>query len=114
MPGFDGTGPNGQGQRTGWGSGRCLAPSAAETLPFGRGRGRGRGMGMGGGRGMRRAYAQEVAPEMPVEMASQAKDEFLMLQNQMESLRLHLLAIENRLEKLTSQNKVGSEKEPQE
>ena len=62
MPGFDRTGPWGEGPRTGWGMGRC-APSPAEADPrairrglqrgfrrgfsfFGRGRG---GAGFGGG-----------------------------------------------------------------
>jgi len=42
MPGFDGTGPRGQGPMTGGGRGRCN--------PYGAGRGRGRGQ-RGAGRG---------------------------------------------------------------
>ena len=53
MPGFDGTGPRGEGPMTGGGRGNCGLPS--DQLPkrgfFGRGRGR-RGYGRGrGGRG---------------------------------------------------------------
>jgi len=48
MPGFDGTGPRGQGPRTGGGWGRC-APLPDETgVPRGMGRG---GLPWGGGRG---------------------------------------------------------------
>jgi hypothetical protein len=75
MPGFDGSGPNGQGPRTGWGLGRCgptvtdqNAPqdNAVQAAPAyygnrfvgpwgrgGRGPGRGRGRGMGRGMGGR-------------------------------------------------------------
>jgi len=60
MPGFDATGPNGQGPRTGRGLGKCKpAKSNKEEniSDFDRGRGMGRGYrhgygrGMGGGRG---------------------------------------------------------------
>jgi hypothetical protein len=58
MPGFDRTGPGGQGPRTGWGRGFCAGGAAREagiTPPapgagLGGGFGRGRGFG-GGGRG---------------------------------------------------------------
>ncbi len=62
MPGFDRTGPWGEGPRTGWGMGRCApSPTAAEPLGIRRGLqrgfrrgfcffGRGRaGAGFGGG-----------------------------------------------------------------
>jgi hypothetical protein len=50
MPGFDGTGPMGQGAMTGGGRGYCAAPAnTAGGRPFGArvfcGRGRGRGRG---------------------------------------------------------------------
>lgn len=71
MPGMNGTGPAGEGPRTGWGSGRCRPPkkqqkeesqveetgeegveSAPEPAPgFGGGQGRRRGRGQGQGRG---------------------------------------------------------------
>lgn len=72
MPGFDGTGPNGQGPMTGGGRGYCAqplqsgVPGQTGTLGFfgrlrnlwpgvrpfgGRGGGRGMGRGMGRGRG---------------------------------------------------------------
>lgn len=58
MPGYDGTGPLGQGALTGWGRGRCARPGdrAASTEvsdPY-RGGGRGPGRwGYGGGRRFR-------------------------------------------------------------
>lgn len=56
MPGFDGTGPRGQGPRTGGGWGRCapLQGEAGAVLGVGRGgvpRGGGMGRCWGGGRG---------------------------------------------------------------
>ncbi|MCU0725548.1 MAG: DUF5320 domain-containing protein [Planctomycetes bacterium] len=57
MPGFDRTGPQGQGPRTGGGRGFCAGGAAREaglTAPaFGGGFGRGGGRGFGGGRGGR-------------------------------------------------------------
>ncbi|MDI6870833.1 MAG: DUF5320 domain-containing protein [Bacillota bacterium] len=57
MPGFDGTGPRGEGPLTGGGRGRCAAPATDKpTVPLGVGRGGrprggGRGRCFGGGRG---------------------------------------------------------------
>ncbi|HHY05570.1 MAG TPA: DUF5320 domain-containing protein [Clostridia bacterium] len=51
MPGFDGTGPLGQGPRTGRGLGYCTP-----GLGFRRGYGRGFGRGLGRGRGYRRGF----------------------------------------------------------
>lgn len=57
MPGFDRTGPNGQGPITGRGLGRCNAPSNDRTEEDesrgGRGRGSGFAFGRGRGRGGR-------------------------------------------------------------
>jgi len=61
MPGFDRTGPEGQGSRTGRGLGRCNPDSKNDDrsqddfrpgrgFGWGRGRGRGRGRGFGFGR----------------------------------------------------------------
>jgi len=57
MPGFDGTGPRGNGPMSGWGRGFCAIPKEMfdkDSLGrFGRGIGRGLGMmGRGLGRGM--------------------------------------------------------------
>lgn len=59
MPGFDGTGPLGQGPRTGGGFGRCgsagpAGPAGGALRGMGRGCGRGFRGGMGGGRAMGR------------------------------------------------------------
>lgn len=61
MPGFDGTGPRGEGPRTGRGLGKCkddelkTNPQAPET-DFPRGRGFGFGFGPGRGRGRGRGF----------------------------------------------------------
>ncbi len=59
MPGKDGTGPQGQGPKTGRGLGKCNAGgrTKAPQGPGGRGSGRGagRGKGQGSGRGTRRS-----------------------------------------------------------
>jgi hypothetical protein len=53
MPGYDRTGPWGQGSRTGGGFGVCGAPAQeaeADALNYGR------GFGSGGGRGLQRGF----------------------------------------------------------
>ncbi len=54
MPGFDRTGPLGQGPMTGRGMGPC---GSGYARGFGRGAGFGRGLGRGMGRGFRRGFA---------------------------------------------------------
>jgi uncharacterized protein DUF5320 len=61
MPGFDGTGPMGQGAMTGRGLGNCLgyaAPGSTNIQPTRtfQGWGGGRGMGRGAGRGRRNQF----------------------------------------------------------
>ena len=76
MPGFDGSGPRGEGPMTGWGMGYCAQPKGEQTPPsayggMGIGRwykwmrgmwprfggwGRGRGWGRGWGRGFRGGF----------------------------------------------------------
>ncbi|MBN2052797.1 DUF5320 domain-containing protein [Candidatus Woesearchaeota archaeon] len=56
MPGYDGTGPRGEGSRTGRGMGYCRPTGGAGYAPRGAGRGSapyggGRGRAFGGGRG---------------------------------------------------------------
>lgn len=53
MPGYDRTGPMGEGPRTGWGMGDCYgdAPARGRYYRAGWGRGWGRGWGPGRGRG---------------------------------------------------------------
>lgn len=50
MPGFDGTGPRGQGPMTGGGFGRCTGGGSGPGFGAGFGREFGRGMGRGYGR----------------------------------------------------------------
>jgi hypothetical protein len=66
MPGFDGTGPEGRGPRTGRGLGKCNPDNTNPNTdtaenddfpPYGRGRGYGRGNGRGpAGRGRGRGF----------------------------------------------------------
>jgi len=52
MPNKDGTGPNGQGARSGRGMGNCAGQGGAGAgRGLGRGGGRGRGLGLGRGMG---------------------------------------------------------------
>jgi len=61
MPGFDQTGPMGQGPMTGRGMGRCAGAAPGYGFGFGRGRGFGcfpRGMGYGRGFGFGRGFGR--------------------------------------------------------
>lgn len=60
MPGFDGTGPLGQGPRTGGGFGRC---NSEDFQPTGRAMGRGFRGGCRGGRGMGRGAGRGIGME---------------------------------------------------
>lgn len=54
MPGFDRSGPQGNGLMSGWQGGLCRRTESEEVVGVGRGLGRGRGRGMGRGLGLRR------------------------------------------------------------
>ena len=54
MPRGDGTGPFGNGPRSGRGQGFCAGSNRAGIASAGQGRGMGRGLGLGGGRNGRR------------------------------------------------------------
>lgn len=96
MPGFDGTGPRGQGPRTGGGFGRCRvdfnvgdrldAPRGAGRgyLPWGGGCGRAWGGGRGPGRG-------QINARLPRE------DDLAMLRDQAAQLARELQAVNERL-----------------
>jgi len=63
MPGFDRTGPEGQGSRTGRQMGKCTNDDSSKSeqeSPIGRGSGRGMGRGVGGaaGRAARRGIGR--------------------------------------------------------
>jgi len=76
MPKFDGTGPQGQGPRTGWGMGPC-----------GGGMGCGRGFGFGQGTGGGRRFFSK-------------KEESEILDTEVEDLEAELKAIKERLGEL--------------
>ncbi|MDD3149055.1 MAG: DUF5320 family protein [Candidatus Riflebacteria bacterium] len=120
MPGFDRTGPNGQGAGTGRGLGGCLTQSQPGLGRGGRGMGQGmgrrmggRGMGNFGGRGMRRGLGNGFGPAMPVEIATET-DERIELQNQIDSLKMQLSEIKDLLmNKNVSETSVEVKPEPQ-
>lgn len=60
MPGFNKTGPQGQGPMTGGGRGRCATTAQGTGFGRGAGFGYGRGAGPGKGRGFRRGFAGDA------------------------------------------------------
>ncbi len=123
MPGFDKTGPNGQGAGTGRGFGGCLTQTEpgygrgcrGMRLGMRRGNGRGMGQGMGHmhGRGMGRGLGNGFGPAIPVEIATET-DERIELQNQIDSLKMQLSEIKDLLiNKEVSKTSVESKQEPQ-
>ncbi|NLE65542.1 MAG: DUF5320 domain-containing protein [Elusimicrobia bacterium] len=80
MPGFDGTGPLGQGAMTGGARGRC----AGAVPGTGMGRGFGRGLGMGRGRGWRAAAAVPVSSDLQVR---ELEEKISRLQAEVEALK---------------------------
>ena len=103
MPGFDRSGPMGQGSQTGRGMGQCNpnAPSTGQYPAFGRGMGlrRGCGAGFGGaGRGMGRGagFFGPAAMNQPVAPA----DEQEALRAQADQLQQSLAAVQQRLDAL--------------
>jgi len=93
MPGFDGTGPRGQGPMTGGARGYCAMPVGGYYR-----RGIGRGMGRGGGRGWRNWYYATGLTGWQRAMAP--ADEAEMLKNEAEALRGQLEDIQNRISAL--------------
>ncbi len=116
MPGFDGTGPLGQGPRTGGGFGFCpptAGPYYGWPIVYGVGRGGlprggGRGFAFGGGRGRGRRFwgFAPVAPgyypaPAPVQMT--AEEEIAMLKEQSQLTQDQLNQINARIEELTAE-----------
>lgn len=109
MPGFDGTGPGGQGAFTGGGRGYC-ADYFVPGRGIGRGYGRGRGFGRGFGR--RRAvspydYGTHYGVPYRGEPAIAPRDEARGLREQAKAMREEVKAINERIKELESS--AGSE-----
>ena len=116
MPAFDGTGPLGQGPRTGGGFGYCpptVGPYYGKPVVYGVGRGGlprggGRGFAFGGGRGRRWRHwdAYSFAPAYypaptPVQVSPQQEIAWLKEQSQM--LQDQLNQINERITELTAE-----------
>ena len=116
MPGFDGTGPMGQGPMTGGARGYCNPGYAGYGSAYGRGYGAGRGRGFrrgygagfGRGRGYvpRGAYGRWAGPAYgPYNTAPYAMsrdEEINMLKNDAEMIKADLDAINKRMAELES------------
>lgn len=109
MPGYDGTGPAGAGEKTGWGLGPCgNNGSIAAGGIYGRGMGFGRGMGMqrgpGFGRGCGLGYGRGYGPGFRAWNAPVREMDTVhlkgVLQDQKDYLQARLEAIDKRLEML--------------
>jgi hypothetical protein len=113
MPAFDGTGPLGQGPRTGGGFGYCPPTPGAVyggnvVYGVGRGgrpRGGGRGRAFGGGRGWNRRYWQPypTPPAYGYDMPAQSvpEQELAWLREQSQMMQQQLEQINARIEELT-------------
>ena len=110
MPGFDGTGPKGEGPMTGGGRGFCNPGHAGRRpygfygvgrggMPWGGGRGRawggGRGQGRGWWSGPGRGYGWGFAAPQP-----DAEDERAYLADQLSALESEMREIKERLKEL--------------
>ena len=113
MPGFNGTGPNGQGPMTGGGRGYCSAPDAGAQQPYGRRMGRGCGFSRGFGAGFcrGRGYDRGVdrtggypawgnAPQHNAPYNVNLADELSMLKAQADSMKAALDDIRKRMVEL--------------
>lgn len=107
MPAGDGTGPTGQGARTGRAAGYCSgfeAPGFANPAPGrGQGRGLGRGRGRGRGRGWRQgAYAGDVPGETQARPAPVPSQEAAALKEQVRAMDQALAGLRARIAELES------------
>ncbi len=104
MPGFDRTGPNGQGPITGRGMGCCQAIDQTGRMPVGRrggcGFARGRGLrqrfGPAAGRGRYRNIETDYEQVEPVDV-EERDDGRIEMQNQIDSLKVQLVEIKDLL-----------------
>ena len=125
MPGFDGTGPRGEGPMTGGARGYCSqgdAPVYERRYGMGRGRGAGRGFGTGFGRGQGYGYGRGLGRRGANSIAGgwygpeynspygrppdnmKPADEAAMLRNEALEIKSELDAINRRIEELESQS----------
>lgn len=113
MPGFDGTGPRGQGAMTGGGRGYCAMPVSDIGDRFGRGSFYGRG-----GRGRRNCfYATGLPGWMRAQKGMQAfggfgrviskEDELEELKSQADFLKQQLEDTQSRIQAMASQQESG-------
>lgn len=105
MPGFDGTGPAGQGPMTGGGRGWCSPADQGFRSQGGFWPGRGRGFrrsfwgrGMAGWRGTPRYWGWEASSPT----VSSREEQMNYLRDEANALRRELQAIENRLKDMES------------
>ena len=131
MPGFNGTGPRGEGAMTGGGRGYCNPNAAAGNMPYGGGGGFGRGRGFaggyasgfGGGRGYGRGFGNRTffrgagyvpsygmsynmgagnAPPYGMPYPMDASEEINMLKSEADSIKNALEQIKHRIDELSS------------
>jgi hypothetical protein len=97
MPGFNATGPRGQGSGSGWGMGPCGA-----GLRRGGGRGRSFGPGAGFGGGFQRGYgSRRFGPLSPGPVAAGSPQaEITALRQEAKALKAGLEAVQQRLAEL--------------
>lgn len=112
MPYRDGTGPSGQGPRSGRGAGFC----GGAQLPGGQSAVAGRGFGMGrggqGGRGRRNQFFatglrgwQRAAGTAPITTAAAEQQEMVALKNQVEYIQATLEQVRKKTEELETKTK---------
>ncbi|TRZ48546.1 hypothetical protein D4Q80_03740 [bacterium] len=115
MPGFDGTGPTGQGAMTGGGRGYCVVALNGAGVRQGNNRG---SYGRGGGRGFRNCfYATGIPGWMRAQRGMQAfggfdrvvskDDELAILKNQAGYLKDKFDAIQTRVQDLEGKQEEG-------
>lgn len=106
MPGFDGTGPRGEGPFTGGGRGYCVGYPAAGNVNPGAGYGRfgyGRGNGRGYGRGFRgRGFGFRGAAPVPYGAGMSPQVEAESLKEQARMLQDEIAAMNQRIKELES------------
>lgn len=110
MPGFDGTGPSGEGPMTGGGFGYCNPARAGYGRPYGRGYGYDRGFGFGRGRGLRRGFGplygpgRWYGPGYGAPYPPSPSEEISMLKAEAEAIKGDLEAINRRIGQLESES----------